>query len=413
MKKLVFALLALCAFASCDNGDDIPRKKDRTDIPLTKSEQALADAGNDFAFSLFRRVSSSHAQPSNIILSPISVNYMMSMLNNGATGKTAEEISRVLGFGDSKPEEINAYNQKMIVASADLDPQVTVHTANSIWVRDGINILPAFRESNESYYKASVRNLDFSKPDALKQINGWTSKNTDGRIPEILDKVNPNACIYLLNAIAFRGEWSTPFEKSDTNKDIFTDAQGREQEVQMMNASFQGIVCEHEKFRMLSRSYGNDAFSMSILLPDEGVTNAEVIALLNVQSWKQLQQNRNGYQIHLKIPRFAAAYAINLNDVLQSLGIVSAFSSDAADFSKLSTTRIFLSRALQKARIEVDEEGTKAETVTLGEGWASSPGPRPEMQKMDFFVNRPFIYLISEYSTGAIYFIGEVNQIKL
>ena len=229
MKKLVFALLALCAFASCDNGDDIPRKKDRTDIPLTKSEQALADAGNDFAFSLFRRVSSSHAQPSNIILSPISVNYMMSMLNNGATGKTAEEISRVLGFGDSKPEEINAYNQKMIVASADLDPQVTVHTANSIWVRDGINILPAFRESNESYYKASVRNLDFSKPDALKQINGWTSKNTDGRIPEILDKVNPNACIYLLNAIAFRGEWSTPFEKSDTNKDIFTDAQGREQ----------------------------------------------------------------------------------------------------------------------------------------------------------------------------------------
>ena len=313
MKKLVFALLALCAFASCDNGDDIPRKKDRTDIPLTKSEQALADAGNDFAFSLFRRVSSSHAQPSNIILSPISVNYMMSMLNNGATGKTAEEISRVLGFGDSKPEEINAYNQKMIVASADLDPQVTVHTANSIWVRDGINILPAFRESNESYYKASVRNLDFSKPDALKQINGWTSKNTDGRIPEILDKVNPNACIYLLNAIAFRGEWSTPFEKSDTNKDIFTDAQGREQEVQMMNASFQGIVCEHEKFRMLSRSYGNGAFSMSILLPDEGVTNAEVIALLNVQSWKQLPQNRNGYQIHLKLPRFAASYDINLN----------------------------------------------------------------------------------------------------
>lgn len=163
---------------------------------------------------------------------------------------------------------------------------------------------------------------------------------------------------------------------------------------------------------MLSRSYGNGAFSMSILLPDEGVTNAEVIALLNVQSWKQLPQNRNGYQIHLKLPRFAASYDINLNDVLQSLGIVSAFSSDAADFSKLSTTRIFLSRALQKARIEVDEEGTKAETVTLGEGWASSPGPRPEMQKMDFFVNRPFIYLISEYSTGAIYFIGEVNQIK-
>ncbi|WP_301202206.1 serpin family protein [uncultured Parabacteroides sp.] len=412
MKNLVFALLALCAFASCENGDDIPRKKDRTDIPLTKSEQTLADAGNDFAFSLLREVSSSHAQPSNIILSPISVNYMMSMLNNGAAGETAAEIARTLGFGDSKTEEINAYNQKMIVASADLDPQVTVHTANSIWVRDGLDILPDFRKSNESYYKASVQNMDFSRPDALKQINGWASKNTDGRIPAILDKINPNACIYLLNAISFRGEWSTPFEKSNTGKDVFTDAWGREQEVQMMNATYDGVVCEHEKFRMLSRSYGNGAFSMSILLPDEGVTNAEVIALLNSESWKQLPENRNGYKIHLKLPRFATSYDIELNDVLRSLGVVSAFSSSDADFSKLSTTQIFLSRALQKARIEVDEEGTTAEVVTLGEGWVSSPGPRPEMQRMDFFVNRPFIYLISEFSTGAIYFIGEVNRIE-
>lgn len=412
MKKLVFALFVLCAFASCDNGDDVPRKKDRTDIPLTKSEQALADAGNDFAFSLFRQVSSSHAQPANIILSPISVNYMMSMLNNGAAGKTEEEIARTLGFEGAQPDEINAYNQKMLVASADIDPQVTVHTANSIWVRNGLNVLPAFREANESYYKAIVRNLDFSKPDALKQINDWTSKNTDGRIPKILDKINPNACIYLLNAIAFRGEWSTPFEISNTKKDIFTDAQGREQEVQMMNASFSGVVCEHEKYRMLSRSYGNGAFSMSILLPDEGVTNAEVIASLTGESWRLLPGNRNGYQIHLKLPRFSTSYDIELNDVLQALGITSAFSAVDADFSKLSQASIFLSRALQKARIEVDEEGTKAEAVTLGEGWVSSPGPRPEMQKMDFFVNRPFIYLISEYSTGAIYFIGEINRIE-
>lgn len=180
----------------------------------------------------------------------------------------------------------------------------------------------------------------------------------------------------------------------------------------MMNASFSGVVCEHEKYRMLSRSYGNGAFSMSILLPDEGVTNAEVIASLTGESWRLLPGNRNGYQIHLKLPRFSTSYDIELNDVLQALGITSAFSAADADFSKLSQASIFLSRALQKARIEVDEEGTKAETVTMGEGWVSSPGPRPEMQKMDFFVNRPFIYLISEYSTGAIYFIGEINRIE-
>lgn len=412
MKKLVLALFALCAFASCDNGDDIPRKKDRKDIPLTKSEQALAETSNDFAFSLFRQVSGSQSQPGNIILSPISVNYMMSMLNNGAAGKTAEEINRTLGFGDSQPEEVNAFNQKMLVASADLDPQVTVHTANSIWVSNSFNILPAFRETNESYYKASVRNLDFSKPDALAEINGWTSKNTGGRIPKILDQIHPDACLYLLNAIAFRGEWTTPFEKSNTAKELFTDAAGREQEVQMMNASFESVVFEQEKYRMLSRSYGNGAFSMSILLPKEGVTNAEVIASLTTESWKQLAKNRNGYRVNLKLPRFSASFDMKLNEVLQSLGIVSAFSESEADFSKLSSADVFLTRVLQKARIEVDEEGTKAEAVTMGEIGLTSPGPRPEIQKMDFFVDRPFIYLIREYSTGAIYFIGEINRIE-
>lgn len=410
MKRLMTMMAAtLLALTACGNDLDVPKKKTRVDIPLTKAEAAMALSGNDFAYNLFRQAHT--ADPGkNIFISPISVSYAFSMLNNGAAGTTQKEIQQVLGLGSFSPEEINAYNQKMLVASRDLDPQVTLETANSIWVRQGLPVSPAFAEVNKSYYQAEVSTVDFSNPQTLGQINSWASKHTNGRIPVVLDRMDPNAVIYLLNALCFRGEWTDPFEKGATKEDIFTNADGSTSTVPMMNRSFTTLCFVSDTYKMITLPYGNGAFFMSVLLPDKGETTASIIADLSEAAQADLSKERTGYRVHLKLPRFSASYDIKLNDRLEALGMPSVFDPATADFSRLSSQPLFISEAFQKARIEVDEEGTKAEAVTVIEGTLTSPGP-VQVPKLDFFVDRPFVYMIQEVSSGAVFFIGETNKL--
>lgn len=417
MKKIVTMLIATLALSACGSDVVVPKKKDRQDIPLTTTEKEMAHSGNEFAYKLFRKMS----EPGkNTFLSPISVSYAFAMLNNGAAGNTQQEIQQVLGLKGFSTDEINAYNKKMMVASRDLDPQVTLHTANSIWLRQGFTALQAFRETNQTYYDATINTLDFASPGALQQINGWASKHTSGRIPQVLDEIRPEAVIYLLNALSFTGEWSTPFTKENTKQEPFTNFDGSQSTVPMMRRSFTAACYTGDAFKMISLYYGNGAFYMSILLPDEGKTTASILAQLgDADGGLRMNINNNpnmgnpqisGYRVHLKLPRFNMNHHQDLIGAMKELGMPSVFDPLRADFTRLSPNPIFITQAFQKARLEVNEEGTKAEAVTVVGGEMTSPGPviAPEL---DFFVDRPFIFMIREISSGAIFFIGEVNQL--
>lgn len=415
MKKIVTMLIATLALSACGNDVVVPKKKDRQDIPLTQTEKEMARSGNEFAYKLFRQVS----EPGkNTFLSPISVGYAFAMLNNGAAGKTQQEIQAVLGLKNFSTDEINTYNKKMRIASRDLDPQVKMHTANSIWLRQGFTALQAFKETNQTYYDAAINTIDFTSPDALQQINSWASKQTNGRIPKVLDDIKPEAVIYLLNALSFNGEWSTPFTKENTKEEAFTNFDGSRSTVPMMRRTFNTVCYKGDAFKMISLSYGNSAFYMSILLPDEGKTTASVLAQLdgeglrmNINNNPNMGNNQvSGYRVHLKLPRFSLNHHQDLVEAMKELGMPSVFDRSKAEFTRLSQNAIYITQAFQKARIEVDEEGTKAEAVTVVGGELTSPGPviAPEL---DFFVDRPFVFLIREVSSGAIFFMGEVNRL--
>ena len=414
MKKLMTMLIGLLALCACGNDLDSPepgRKKPRVDIPLTKAESEMALKGNDFAFNLYRKVSNTLGDKSNVILSPMSVSYAFSMLANGAEGVTEKEIREVLGFDANTRQEVNGYNRKMLEATRELDPQVSLETANSIWLREGLPVLTPFKDTNKTYYEAEVSTLDFSSPQALARINDWASKHTNGRIPSVLEQINPDAVFYILNAICFKGEWATPFEKSATEEERFTNVDGRKVNVSMMKRSFNSLCFKGSNYEMLPLPYGNGAFEMCILLPNQGETTASVIAGLNMENWAKIWKNRDGYKINLKLPRFNTTSSIGLNDIMKSLGMPSAFEPGKADFSSLSSLPTYVSAAFQKARIEVDEEGTKAEAVTVITGDLTANIGPSNIPLKDFFVDRPFVYLIREVSSNAIFFMGEIKQL--
>lgn len=408
MKKLVVMMASLLCLFACESEDVTPVKKKRVDIPLSVSETEMVNGGNDFAFNLFRKVNENHTQPTNTFISPISVSYAFSMLNNGANGITRKEIQKVLGNEGFTPEEVNTYCEKMMIASRDLDNEVIVETANSVWLRNGIRIIPSFTDACKKSYSSDINNVDFTQSRTLDQMNRWASDKTHGKVPSILDNLNPEAVFYLMNALYFKGSWEKPFDKKQTKNELFTNEGNSKVTVPMMNKTLPAAYFENDQFSMINLPYGNSAFNMLVLLPHEGVSVATVLAGLNQNSWKEMLQRPKGYQVRLKLPRFQVSYDIKLNEILDSLGMHSAFNSSNADFSSMCSNPIFLTLARQKAFVQINEEGTEAAAVTIVGGDFTSPGPAPSR---DFFVDRPFIYIIREYSTGAIFFMGAVQSL--
>lgn len=405
MKKIVL-LTAICfAFSAC--GDDMePKTKERVDIPLTPAEKEMAISGNNFGYNLFREIDKLQKEPANVCFSPISVNYLFSMLNNGADGVSRQEIQQVLGYVLSTPDEINAYNQKMLVASRDLDPQVTVETANSLWIREEFPVLAPFIEVNKKYYQAEIQNVPFNSQ-TLEKINRWASDHTHGKIPKILDGINEQGILYVMNALYFKGKWSQSFKKEQTKKETFTNADGSKSEVPMMRTTLNALYYTTNRYDMVGIPYGNSAFSMWIILPRPDVTLSSIISFLNESD---AFQTSRACQVNVRLPRFKVESEIFLNEMLGRMGMPSLFDSEKADFSLIHPARtLHLNMVKQKASIMVDEEGGEAAAVTIA-GMVTDAGPS-HLPVVDFFVERPFIYMIREKSSGAIFFMGAINQL--
>lgn len=419
MKKLFFILPFIFCFFSCDDNDfqkdemeEPVTPKERVDIVLTKVEIDIVNSTNQFAFDLYRKIHLEEEMKSNLFISPLGVSLAFSMLNNGAAGDSAgdsrEEIQRVLGFDGYKAEEINSFYQKMLEAAMEIDPQVTLESANSIWIQDNFPVKENFVAVNKEYFDAEIKNVDFAKAATLKTINDWASEKTHGKITDFLKELSPDTRIFLMNALYFLGEWTEPFEKSNTRQDTFTNMNGNQVETPMMYASTYTRYHENDSYTMASLPYGNGAFYMLFILPNEGVALSDVVSKMDHASLAEAYDQGFSQEVNIKLPKFQSSYEIELNNILQDLGMETSF-TDMADFSNMSDIPLFISLVKQKAFVDVNEKGTEAAAVT-GIGMdVTSAGPSP--QPKNFFLDRPFLYLIKEVSTGTIFFMGEVTQL--
>ena len=404
------AAVLVAAMSSCtsEDGDVVYMLPDAKPIQLSEAQKLMRDNNNEFAWRLFQTMQEQKGD-SSTVLSPISVTYLLGMLNAGAAGTTRDEITAVLGFGND-PNAVNEFCKKMIDEAPEVDPAATVKIANCIDVNSalGLSLLKQYVNDMKTYYNAQIDALDFTKSSSLDKINSWCSKNTNGMIPSILDKINPDAAMYLLNAIYFNADWAEKFDVNDTRNESFTRTDGSVVTLPLMHRKAVALCCESDLCSMLRIPFGSGAYDMYVMLPVEGKTVNDLIRGMTQQTLTEHLNagNMTAHEIDILMPKFEIVSDIDLCDILMSMGIRAAFSDCAADFSNMSTADLYVSKIKQRAKIEVNEDGAKASAVTIAEMFNKSMGGTQEYQKSEFHANRPFMYLILEESTHSIFFIG-------
>ena len=412
LKKTIAALSLLSILAACQNDENPskPEPKPRKDISLTRVEQSLLDANTDFAFRFFSQVCNTEDEKPNVFVSPLSASLCLSMITNGASGNTLTEMQDVLGFPASSfsLDDLNNYNQKLTTALLDLDNTTQLGIANSIWVKQGFKVYDSFVNVNKQMYDAQVQELDFTSPTAKDVINRWCAEQTNDCIKEVIKVIPANARMYLLNALYFKGIWASQFEKSATRQENFTNSDGTQQKVNMMNQTEMFNYTKNSTFSIAELPYGNEAFSMVILLPSGGKTLDESLSELTSENWKEWNSNMAGKQLQVKLPRFKVEYDKTLIDDMIAMGMKDAFDGNKADFSRMSEAELYVGVLQQFTYINVDEEGTEAAAVTVG-GMLDSAVGLPVT--IPFYVDSPFAFMIKEKSTGAILFMGKVTKL--
>ena len=365
------------------------------EIELAEGEQELINSNNGFAFNLFRKARGEKSK----ILSPLSITFALGMLNNSAEGQTLQEINQTLGFGEAGADAINAFCQKMLKESNTLDEKTKALIANTIFVNEGCGyrLQEGFVDKVNTYYDAQPQNRDFYDGETMDVINQWASDHTMGMIPKVLNEktFKPYSISYLLNALYFKGIWSSPFRKENTQDEPF----GGGDEVPMMHMEKSIGYAENDLYQTVRLPYGNGAYRMDVFLPREGKTVGEVLETLSGSNWQQKYQNT---LIDLKLPRFETSTNQPLVQVMAELGMPTAFTEEA-EFPYFCNAPCCISDMFQVAKIKLDEEGTEAAAVTVIGVETTSMPPVPT----SFHANRPFLYVISEQSTGAIFFIGQ------
>ena len=366
-------------------------------IQLTNEEQALVKSSVDFSFRLFKETRGDINQ----VISPLSVTYALGMLNNGAAGVTRQEICQTLGFGDAGADGINAFCRKMLTELPALDPETKVMLSNAIFLNQPRYFLPEFLEIAHSYYDAETQIRDFEDGETMDVINQWASDHTMGMIKEVLNKQTfmPDAASYLLNAVYFKGTWMLKFDKEETKDEVFN---GRET-VPMMHKRDYLSYAETDDYQALALPYGIGSYYMTVLLPRENKRIENVLASLNAETWLgKLQWMWEGAIVDVKLPRMDITTNVDLVETMKALGMPSAFDPFEADIPGCYNTSQCISQMSQAAKIKMDEEGTEAAAVTII-GTTESVTPK----FYEFHADRPFLYIISEFSTGAILFIGQ------
>ena len=398
MKHFVLMAAAVAALiagtTSCEKmgNKDNPYKS----LELSTKSREFARAGNNFAFDFLDRVSA--VGEGSFMVSPLSVQFLLGMMLNGARGATADEIAGVLGYGAGEVDAVNEYCQAMLKQLPGLDRKTRLAIADAFAVKGNFMYQASYLEVIKKYYEAEI--FDVSSVGGADQINKWCSARTNGMIPKIVDMISRKATVCLLNAMYFKSEWSVKFPVQNTKVEPFLTASGVAKWMCMMKNEHDFLYQDNDLFRAVRLPYGNGAFSMTVILPSDGKTLADVTAALDAESWEAFEQSMVTCQVDLWLPRFETRYHAGLNSMLSSMGMLSAFTEDA-DFSGISKG-LCLDEVNQDTVIKVDEAGTEAAVVShAGYAMAAPPG-----EHIVFHADRPFLYLITEKSSGAVLFAG-------
>lgn len=399
--SVLLSIIILLTITGCSKEEN-KTAKDPKPVSLTEKSREVISVSNDFGIRLFTQAALT--EDDNMMLSPLSASAALSMLLNGCEGETYNQIRSMLGFEGMSPEEINESYQSLTTQLLNLDTTTRLALANAVWYRQGFAVKSPFLSRLEEDFDATCAALDFNSPGALETINGWASDNTNGKIDEVLQEISPEAVMFIMNALYFKGTWTQQFDKSKTTTGLFRPENGPATEVDMMSGtipvrSYYGSTCS-----ALELNYGQQNFSMVIILP--GGTLTSFLGDFTPELWETitsgLDANTSQQSLDIRMPKFRFEFEKTLNDQLSSLGMTDAFNPVLADLSGIADDDIFVSFVKQNTFVDVNEEGTEAAAVTtIGIELTSFPEPT--------VIDRPFVFAIRERLSNTLLFIGKVE----
>ena len=374
---------------------------------LNSFDASLVEKTNEFGFNLYKKLTQGNQ---NMMVSPVGVSLAMDMAYNGATGETQAAMAKALNIQGIDIERLNKNNLALLYFLTSADPKLTLTIANSLWMVEDFKFSEAFVKTVRQDYQADAKKLDFADPKSADVINKWVKDETQGNIDQIVTPpIDPETIMFLINAVYFKGAWSSPFEKALTSDQSFKLADGQSVTVPTMYQSGSFDYLKTVDFQALRLPYGEDEqMAMVLFLPNEDsslIAFQQQLNQTNWSNWMGLFEKKEGT---VMLPKFTLEYENSLNQALTDLGMGVAFEPGKADFSGMAkagtTGDIYISDVKHKTFIQVDEAGTEAAAATSVEiGVTSMP-----VYDFELNFNRPFFYAIQDSKTGAIVFMGSV-----
>jgi serpin B len=328
------------------------------------------------------------------------------MLSNGAHGRTEQELRQTLGTLNLNAAEVNAAYQAV---NQGLNSQTNsiLNIANALWYRAGAALNPEFAQVNQTYYGAELSSLDFSSPSSASLINAWADRATRGKIPQIVSApIPPNTAMILASAIYFKGTWEHPFDAKQTHDRAFHLMDGTQAPMPMMLQTRNWLYRQGDGYQAIQMPYAGGNLSMQVMLPATNSTVQMLLARIDPQFWQtEILTGFHEQRGSLLLPKFTLRYEADLKGPLGALGLTTAF-GPAADFSRISSSSLFVSQIKHQAFVDVNEQGTEAAAVTTGV--VALTAFHNEQPPFEMIVDRPFIFAISDLSSRSVLFLGVV-----
>ena len=365
----------------------------------------LIAAQTRFSLNLFSTLQKKDPKK-NLFISPISISQAIGMVYNGAAAETRTAIGSALALEDLSLNDFNSANEDLRNALEYPGKDIQLNIANSIWTNQDTSINPDFIRRNQQFYDAKVESLDFNTKKSIGIINNWVKRNTQGKIEGIVDQLSEADRLILVNATYFKGEWSSPFKVDQTTPQEFFAPDGKKT-VPMMAKRGTFRYFETEGLQAVALPYGDRRLNLYVFLPKDGQTLNTVIQTLTPKTWTQWMGEFTTAPGYLQLPRFKMESKLELQKPLSELGMGIAF-TDKANFSMLSDRPVHIDQVIHKTFVEVNESGTTAAAATS----IGIKSTSIEIMKTPFEmkVNQPFLCVLRDDKTGAILFMGAINN---
>jgi len=410
VKTFLLGLAAVLVCTGCGQaykGTEPTPVKPVVDYTAKDVDASLVQASNGFGLALVERILSG-SPDKNVLLSPISVSAALALVSTGAAGKTAEEMKRTLGLEKKTNDDIGeGYRILVDLLSHPEEGGFETNVASSLWLKEGKPFKEEFARRSKDGFGAEIIRADFSSPETLRSMNDWVKAATGGKIDEMLEALNPEAAMYALNAVYFRGAWTKPFNPEHTTDGLFHVSDGTLEQTRMMGKDGFFPYVKEQGYESIKLPYGkNGSAYMAVLLPDPGVSLTELAKKL-ADDPKLLTMEYEVHQGRIEIPQVRLEYSVDLKEAVRQTGMHEAFDPQLADFSAMAPEppNLFISLIKHRTALSLDEKGTEAAAATAVEMLA---GAAPPEQPFKMTVDRPFLTAIVDQATGCILFAGAV-----